>query len=187
MFFLFLILSSLSSLLSPAPYGARLISHLCCQFYFGDRDQGPHMAWQGPSGLLQQPPGRVSVTVLVKRCWWWWWSEMSSGSDDLQVDPHRQLFRQLLDGDFICSCRRLFGMRCKRISIFEGKASGQTAQRVSSKRGRGRGGRETKHSESDKKPIWRQRMGMDWKTENWGIWRLLWSRCRLRSTQLTKR
>lgn len=101
--FLFLISSSLSSLLSPALYGARLISHLCCQFYFGDRDQGPHMAWQGPSGLLQQPPGRVSVTVLVKRCWWWWWSEMSSGSDDLQSDPHRQLFRQLLDGDFICS------------------------------------------------------------------------------------
>lgn len=59
--------SSLSSLLSPVPYGARLI-HLCCQFYFGDRDQGPHMARQGPSGLLQQPPGRVSVTVLVKRC-----------------------------------------------------------------------------------------------------------------------
>lgn len=64
---------------------------------------------------------------------------MSSGSDDLQSDPHRQLFRQLLDGDFICSCRRLFGMRCKRISIFEGKASGQTAQGVSSKRGRDRG------------------------------------------------
>lgn len=58
---------------------------------------------------------------------------MSSGSDDLQSDPHRQLFRQLLDGDFICSCRRLFGMRCKRISIFEGKASGQTARGVSTK------------------------------------------------------
>lgn len=84
---------------------------------------------------------------------------MSSGNNDLQSDPHRQLFRQLLDGDFICSCRRLFGMRCKRISIFEGKASGQTAQGVSSK---GRQGQREEGKLSTVKAIKSQFDGNAW-------------------------
>lgn len=123
-----------------------------------------------------------------------WWDEMSSGSGDLQSDPHRQLFRQLLDGDFICSCRRLFGMRCKRISIFESKASGQIARGVGTKGEEGGEGRVTL---STVKAIKRQFDGndawewMEWKTECRGIsddYSGTAARCcRLRSTQLTKR